>query len=417
MRVWLVQLGEPIPTEAGVRLFRCGLLAERLAATGHDVTWWTSAFSHYRKVYRADRPTTVFVRDNYRIQLLYAKGYRQNTSVARLRFHHEMTRAFRTAIKQATPPTLILAGFPTPGLAASAVDYGKARRVPVLIDVRDLWPDVFVDLVPGALSWIMRLGMWPWQSRNKRIFSEATGIVAISKDYLDWALERAGRPPGQWDRVVLMGYPNVPIEPTEKERARLDWLSRGVKADAFICCFFGTLNRHFDMATVIGAAAALERRKGHQFQFILCGDGTHLDRAKGLAKELATVMLPGWVSASQIAALMELAKVGLVPYTASSQRSLPNKPFEYFAGGLPVISSLRGELHTLLTENECGSSYESGNISQLCDLLEGLAGDELRRRTMARNARCLFEERFSSDHVTANLLQHLEGVASGALVT
>ena len=45
----LIQPGEPLPIEGPTRPWRTGLLAEELTRRGHEVLWWSSAFSHARK--------------------------------------------------------------------------------------------------------------------------------------------------------------------------------------------------------------------------------------------------------------------------------------------------------------------------------------------------------------------------------
>ena len=88
MHLWLVTVGEPLPTDAGTpRLLRTGMLAERLLARGHTVDWWNSTFDHVAKRHRADRDTTVEVRQGYRFLLLHGPGYRRNVSLRRWANH------------------------------------------------------------------------------------------------------------------------------------------------------------------------------------------------------------------------------------------------------------------------------------------------------------------------------------------
>lgn len=411
MRVWLVQLGEPLPDEGGARLYRCGLLAGRLADAGHAVTWWTSAFSHQRKQFRAPEHATRHIRPNYLIELLHSSGYSANASLARLRFHREIVRAFRERSACAERPDVVMAGFPVPALAAAAVDYGRRHGVPVLVDIRDLWPDVFLDLAPRGTSALASLAASGARRRNRALFRAADGIVAISQRYLDWALAQAGRSAHALDRVVFMGYPALQIDASARAAAHASWLQRGVDPDAFVCCFFGTINRHFDLATVLKAAAALDGR-APRFQFVLCGEGAHLKRHRAAAASLGNVLMPGWVDAAHIAALMDLAHAGLAPYAAGARMSLPNKPFEYFSGGLPVVSSLGGELAELLEDTTSGVTYRAGSAADLCTALLTLAADEPSRRVMASTARRLFGERYSSAHASLALMQHLERAAS-----
>src|SRR4051812_4018850 len=94
IRVWIVTTAEPLPIDNGARLMRHGMLADRLISHGHDVTWWTSAFNHRRKVNRYNGDTSLEISDNYRIRLLHSVGYKRNLSLARVRNQREIAGKF-----------------------------------------------------------------------------------------------------------------------------------------------------------------------------------------------------------------------------------------------------------------------------------------------------------------------------------
>jgi hypothetical protein len=49
MNIWLVQTGELLPLDEGVKKMRIALLADILVERGHNVFWWASAFDHFTK--------------------------------------------------------------------------------------------------------------------------------------------------------------------------------------------------------------------------------------------------------------------------------------------------------------------------------------------------------------------------------
>ena len=97
--VWLITIGEPVPVGEGAkdRLHRTGLFAALLAGWGHRVTWWTSAFDHFRK-----RPLgplgEVSLSPGLKAILLDGGGYSRNLSLARFRDHSRIARRFREAV-------------------------------------------------------------------------------------------------------------------------------------------------------------------------------------------------------------------------------------------------------------------------------------------------------------------------------
>jgi hypothetical protein len=150
--VWLITIGEPVPVGEGAkdRLHRTGLFAALLAGWGHRVTWWTSAFDHFRK-----RPLgplgEVSLSPGLKAILLDGGGYSRNLSLARFRDHSRIARRFREAVGHHPAPDVLVAALPSLELPLEAVRYGQSRGRPVVLDMRDMWPDIFVEALPRPL--------------------------------------------------------------------------------------------------------------------------------------------------------------------------------------------------------------------------------------------------------------------------
>jgi glycosyltransferase involved in cell wall biosynthesis len=416
MRVWLVKTGEPLPMDRGTpRAFRMGLLARELARAGHDVTWWTSAFNHAEKTHRACEDRTVRVEEGYQIEMLFSPGYGTNVSLARVRDHRAFARAFGRRARSAAVPDIVVSAFPVPDVCVEATRYARLARIPAVIDVRDLWPDAQVDLLPQWLRPLGRVGVLPMRRQVRYALRNATAITAVSEGYLSWGLAHAGRTRGTLDRAFAMGYPGAAPVADAVGDARRYWReAHGLEEGRgdFISCFFGAVGHQFDLDTVLGAARLLRDRARRQ-RFVLCGRGDSLERLRAKAADLPNVVFAGWVGHAEIWALMGIASVGLAPYRDSNQfvLNVANKPIEYMAGGLGVVSSLKGDLERLLATQRCGVTYENGRPDQLAGILEELAGDPDRVAQFGTNARRLFEERFVAEKVYAEMAKYLETVA------
>ncbi len=417
MKIWLVQLGEPLPMDGPVRLYRTGILAAMLAERGYNVTWWAATFDHTHKRQRQTHDYSVELSANYRIKLLYAKGYRKNVSLSRIFFHRQMAHKFARHIQYESPPDIILSCLPTPNLSKVAVDYGKQHNIPVIIDVRDLWPDIFFTVIPSWLHWLARLILLPAIHVNRHIFRRATGIIGISTNYLEWGLAYANRSQQKTDAIFPLGYKKIVLSEKDAIREKQNLLRLQVDPTKVVCCFFGVFGISYDLETIIAVAKLLKQEGETQVQFVLCGDGQKLERLKHAADGLDNVIFPGWVSRMTIAALMSISAIGLVPYIPNALQSLPNKPFEYFSGGLPVVSSLRGELESILAEHDCGITYTAGDVQDLLRALRQLYTNPQKRQQMKKNSTQLFESRFSADCIYPSMIKYLEQIANGKVKT
>lgn len=313
------------------------------------------------------------------------------------------------------PPDIILCSLPTLELAIVATQYGKRHGVPVVIDIRDLWPDLFLEFMPRWLRPLARVAMLPMRRQARRACRDAYAITGNSPGFVDWGLSLAGRPAGPLDRHFPFGYAIEPLAEAERSRATAYWQEQGVVPDGgeFLICFFGTMGHQFDLETVVDAARLLEA-EGRPARFVLCGTGESLPALRDRAKGCRSVLFPGWVGKAEIRVLMEMANVGLAPYInhIGFASNLPNKPIEYLAGGLPILSSLRGYLEGFLEQFGCGVTYEEGNAASLRDLVVQIRDNSQLAQEMAKNAEIAFKGRFEADAVYGAMIQYLEEVVA-----
>ena len=416
MNVWLVTIGEPVPLNAGRRdrLHRTGYLAQFLANRGHRVLWWTSAFDHFRKTHIASEDQTVEVGAGLRIKLLHGRGYRRNISLARLRDHAEIAWKFAAAARREPLPELIVAALPTIGLAAASAEFGARHGIPVALDMRDMWPDIFVDTAPGPVRPIARALLQPMFRQAGRACAQASAITGITDAFVDWGVERGARKRSPLDRAFPLGYAVQPPETEELRAAGAFWDGLGIRGgDGFTVCYFGGLGRQLDLMHAIHAARALESQ-GSAVRFVLCGEGERLEEYRRAAAGLSNVILPGWVDRAAIYTLMRRSSAGLDPLPGRYDflATINNKAIEYMSAGLPVVSSPRqGVLFDLLERRDCGMSYPSADAQALAALLAGLEQQPDRAVAMRRASGELFREQFMAETVCASMAEHLEKIS------
>lgn len=407
-QIWIVATGEPLPTDPGPpRLLRKGMIARRLAQRGHQVTWFTSAFNHQRKQLRPATTAEVVVGSaSLQLVTLPALGYERHVSLARIRDHRMTARAFRDLAHDLPAPDVICASLPTIELALAstnlALDFGASS----VIDVRDLWPDIFLERAPTALRPLARIPLGPLERAANRACREATSIVGISDAFLDWGLRRAGRERTGRDGVFPLAYERPTNDPKSQAEAAAMWDGIGAREDRMILSFIGSLTEVFDFEHITEAA---RRPENASLLFVIAGDGplrSHLE-----ATAPGNVLLPGWVDAQQAMELLRRSAVALAPNVPRHdfEGAYSNKVIEYLGSGLPILTTLTvGETATLLRDQSIGITYER-SADGLTAAISGVTADEW--HTMGRRAARVFEERFLADTVYGEYCDLLEQVA------
>ena len=76
-------------------------------------------------------------------------------------------------------------------LCEEALKYSKAHKVPIVIDYRDMWPEVFVELFPKRLEFIGKFLFIHYSEKHLNFFQNASALVSITDNLLDIILRKA----------------------------------------------------------------------------------------------------------------------------------------------------------------------------------------------------------------------------------
>jgi glycosyltransferase involved in cell wall biosynthesis len=397
------------------RLHRTGQFA--LWVGEHATTsWWTSSFDHFRKKFLVAGDKVVRVGDNLVLRAFKGCGYHSNLSLARLKDQRLLAKKMYAAMKQeGSHPDIILCSLPPVEIASAAVKYGREVGIPVVLDLRDMWPDIFVDHAPSALRPAVRLILKPMFREAEKLFSRADALIGITDEFLGWGLGKAGRERSSWDTVIPFAYNSVPPAEGIVDAAASAWDKLGIgEKHPFRVCFFGSLSRQFDIPTVIKASDILRARK-IAVQFVICGDGDCLRKFRKIAEGNPDIVFPGWVDAAAIYTLMRRSSAGIAPLPDRYDylSTINNKSVEYLSASLPIISCpSRGALARFLAERKCGVSFDYGRPELLAELIQGLTRSPGRLAQMSHNAKKAFEDNFVAEKVNAAMLAHLERIVA-----
>jgi glycosyltransferase involved in cell wall biosynthesis len=176
----------------------------------------------------------------------------------------------------------------------------------------------------------------------------------------------------------------------------------------FIATYVGTFSKFIDIQTILDAAEILQDYK--DIWIFILGTGDHGERFFEKASRLANVAMTGWLDSQDVRLILQHTTIGLVAYAKNALMSLPNKPFEYMAAGLPLLSSLNGELETIIHENRIGRTYGAGNPASLAKEIRWFFNHPTKTKEMGIRSKSLFLSQFHSDIVYSGLSDHLENI-------
>ena len=400
-KIWLVKEGEPLPIDGNQRLVRTGSLAAYLAARGYRVTWWASSFIHSKKEYLINRHSVVQVNANEDIVLLHSPvSYKENMSPTRIYYSDRLSREFRRHASDFDCPDLIICSWPTPQFAKEAIRYGGEHGVPVVIDVRDLWPDIYYRAVPESVRPIARRAVEFMRHEASETMRSATAIVGMSEATVKWGCELAGRERTELDETIYIGAARPRYEESIMQETLRCWDDLGVSKETWNMCFFSTLGVHLDLETVICATQKLICKYPF-IRLVIGGRGVDEDRLRNIAKDTKQIIFAGWLDELKMNSLMSISKVGLycIQNTIDFFDTFSNKAIQYLSAGLPIVNSLTGTAARLLEKYGCGVTYREGDIDDCAAILESLINDGDKLCVMGASSLELYEAQFELEKV------------------
>jgi glycosyltransferase involved in cell wall biosynthesis len=390
-RVLLVNAFEKIPGEA-FRDQRYTFLYQ-LLSRDCEVMWLSSDFHHWSHRHRSTDSLPPADRD--KVVLMKTLAYSENVSLRR--FVSYLALSITTIGHLRTlpwRPDVVLCMGPVEQMFFVSL-YGRLHDVPVIIDVIDTWPDLYVQAFPRWLSWLCRPLLAPYFLLSRLTFAWASHVTAVSNTYLAWARKRGRRTDPERFACFPLGCRNPEFDAAAIVDAR----------PPLRCLFAGQFGHSYDVELIVQAAARLGAAGRSDVEFVLCGDGSKRADLQRRSAGLRNVRLLGWMSPEEMNRLAADCHVGLCCYRVGATQSVPTKVFDYMSMGLFVISSLPEEADRLLKTHGAGASYRAGDVGSFLELLDAVAARVDLSPDARRLIRRSFETNFESQVIYARMIR------------
>lgn len=423
MQIWIFNPFDAIPGEDSK--FRYWSLAEALVARGHAVVWWSSDFSHRTKTYRrsdiGDRRSELedgkteslgkldcasglspLASDlPFELRLVKTPAYAKNVSLARIRSHRAWGQQLQAdaiaAVDSGTlpKPDLILASTPPLEGPTAALALKQRFGCRVVTDVMDAWPDTLLQACPGWARGLGRLLLKSYERMLEGACLKSDAVSAQSHQFADYA--RAHGAKGAI-HVCYLGGSRL-VEPSDLPAAGHE---SGVRL-----IYLGAMGRSYDLKTLVEAVQSM-RAAGRSVELLMVGDGPQ--RAALEALKVAGVRWTGYLQGEALHAELQAADLGVVPFIPESGVAVPYKVGDYLGAGLPVLSTIEGELAELLEAYVCGLTYSACEPASLVQAIEIFLSDPKKLQSAKQAALCCFDAKFDRERLYAAFAEWVETV-------
>ena len=375
--------------------FKIPDLARALVDRGHEVQVLTGfpcyPFGRTYEGYRQSWPREEVI-DGVRV--LRVPQFADHSRSAWRRALYYLTFALSAAVfgvfrvQKADVLLVYQSAMPT-GLAALWI--AAWRRLPVVLDVVDLWPESVTAsgiLTGRGVAWLIERAI-------RFVYRGADRINVITRGY--------------WRNLVEKGVP-------EKKLSLIHcWPARGLfdpvapdpvleeelgLAGRFVVTYAGAMGPLQDLRVVLDAA---ERLAGeNDVRFCLAGEGVQSQDLKEEARRrgLHNVLFPGRLAPEVTRRLYASSGALLVHLRPDpvADLSIPSKTFAYMASGRPLLMAVAGESSELVRRHGCGLTATAGDPADLARAVLELKNLSARdKRALGERARSTYLANYCSE--------------------
>lgn len=338
--------------------------------------------------------------------------YSNNLSIAE-RVKAFFKFAYGAARKAASIKADVIFATSTPlTIALPAVWAAKRQGIPMVFEVRDLWPEVPIAM--GVLKGRPAITGARWL--EKFAYRNAAYVVALS--------------PGMKDGVVRTGYPaervhvipnaadlelfDVPSSAGQAFRQRFAWLQ-----DRPLVIYAGTLGQ-VNGVTYLAKLAAAVQQDAPDIRFLVVGRGQELQKIEALAAKLGVLnknfFMHDKVAKNQLPEILSAADLAtsLVVDIRELWDNSANKFFDGLAAGTAFAVNHGGWQAEMLEAHKAGIVLHPHDLEQAKATLITFLRDKQRVEEAGRAAKELAETRFARDLLSKQLEQVLVSAHAAA---
>lgn len=360
MNVWIVNHYAIPPSMGG--LVRHYYFSKYLQKKGHSVKIFTSSKIHNtdinmisdKSLYREE------MEDGVEYTFVRSRDYKGNGMD---RVINMMDLPFKTwkAMKRfykKEKPDVIYTSSPDLFVALFALLFGRKHKIPVVVEVRDLWPESIVEYngmsrMNPIIQVLYQLEKWIYVHADQLIFTMPGG-----KEYI---CDKG------WTKKVNINKVNhvnngVDLAEFEENKKLYNLENSQIANDnAFKVVYMGSIRKVNNLQTLVDAAKELKNQDIH---FYIYGDGTEKDMLEDECRKYSlNVKFEGRVEKKYIPYILSNADLNIINVQGAGLNKYGcswNKLFEYMASEKPILCNLPVN-YDLIREKKLGIAKRFAN--------------------------------------------------------
>jgi hypothetical protein len=356
-----------------LRLGRYHQIANQLVQKGFHVKIYISNISHRDKK-KSNLTGENNIYNGIQYVVIESLKYKSHISISRILYEKIFIWKVIKDLESNITPDLIILRDPAIFISKSILHYINLHKVKYIVDIIDLWPELFELALPKFLSKYSNFIFSYFYRLRYKLLIGASAFTAVSPDYLNIATVLKPSVPAE---VIYWGCDmKVTNEIIGNQSCGiLKEFSLNKKDNDFWVIYSGTLGNGYDIKTIFKSAEILKNNLN--IKFLIAGAGPLEVWVKNYINSYKpnNIVYLGLLPTTKLNALFKYCNIGLTSYIEKSTVSMPIKAYDYFASGLPIVNSLGRNLGQIVESESLGYNYKSEDPISLQKAILGAYND------------------------------------------
>lgn len=286
-----------------------------------------------------------------------------------LQFPYNVLRTMKKFFKT-EKPDVIYASSPELFATWVACSFAKKNKIPIVVEIRDLWPESIVELTRFTRkNPIIKI----LYAMERKIYEKADRIIFTfegGKDYITekgWDTKHGGK-----INIEKVCYVNngVDLEQYKKDKEENSIEDEVLdRKDLFKVVYTGSVRRTNCIWMLVEAARKLQDSGNEKCAIVIYGDGTEKESLIKKSEEygLKNIFFRGRVDRKFIPGILSRSDLNVFVGENDSMNRYGlslNKMFDYMASGKPILTSVKSNYDNV-TKYNCGIVLESNDINSI----------------------------------------------------
>jgi len=278
-------------------------------------------------------------------------------------------------------------------------------KIPYIFEVRDLWPDVPIEM--GAIK--NRILIFLIKKYEIYIYKKSEHVVTLSPGMQNGVSKYISN-----DKIsIIPNFSNNDIYFPRKKNLSLNDKYNLVN-DSFKIIYFGSMGIANDIDIIINSAILFENDLN--IEFIFAGDGSEKTKAinKCVLHGIKNVKFLGKIPMIDLAELINLCDISIVTFKDIPilYTNSPNKFFDSLAAGKPILLNSNGWTKDIIEKNKCGFYFDPQDYYSLYNLIINLRNNDVLLSSMSINSKNIALKYFDKTILTNKFSKIVQNILS-----